>query len=221
MPGQDFGLRTEIWKRAEARTFGANQLFNLMKNQSYPRVLAFATAAALGFAGIASAAEKAAGDKPAASASEKSGGKEKSSLSGGEKSFLKNAAEGGLAEVQFGQLGKSKGGEDVKQMAEHIVTDHTKANEELAALAQSKGVELPKEPGMVAKGKLKLLEKSDKFDKAWIDHAVSDHKEDIKKFEKASQDAKDPDVKAFADKTLPVLKHHLQMAEEAQKKTAK
>ena len=131
-------------------------------------------------------------------------------------SFMKNAAEAGFAEIDAGNLALQKGSSaEVKSFAQKMVDDHKKADGELQTLAASKGVKLPTEATMVAKGKAKILEKRDGtgFDHAYAENQVSAHKDAVKLFEKAAMDAKDADVKAWAAKTLPTLQHHLQEAQ--------
>jgi putative membrane protein len=138
-----------------------------------------------------------------------------------DKAFLKEACQGGLAEVKMGEMAKNKSANaDVKAFGALMVKDHGKANSELKALADSKKVDLPTDVSLVAKGETKLMDTKSgaDFDKAYASDMVDDHKKDVAAFEKASMDAKDPDVKAFAAKTLPTLRHHLTMAEEMQKK---
>lgn len=117
--------------------------------------------------------------------------------------------------MKAGELAKEKSkNAKVKSFAEMLVTDHSKANSKLKAMAKAKGVEAPAGPGLVQQGKLKLLGlKDDGFDKAFADQSVSDHKSTIDMFEKAIKELKDADLKAFAEKTLPTLKHHLSEAE--------
>jgi len=141
-----------------------------------------------------------------------------------DKSFITDAYEDGLAEVKMGEMGQAKSANaDVKAFAAHMVTDHGKANAELKALADSKKVTVPSDVTMVAKGKAKLMDAKSgaDFDKEYADAMVKDHKKAVADFEKAAKEAKDPDVKAFAAKTLPTLKAHLSMAEELQKKVGK
>jgi putative membrane protein len=131
-------------------------------------------------------------------------------------SFMKNAAESSLAEIDVGNLALQKGSSAaVKSFAQKMIDDHKKASTELQALAGSKDVKLPSEATMVDKGKAKILEKRDGtgFDHAYAENQVSAHKDAVKLFEKASKDAKDADVKAWAAKTLPTLQHHLQEAQ--------
>lgn len=139
--------------------------------------------------------------------------------------FMKQAAENGHAEVESAKLAQKKtSSPQVKSFAQHMITDHTKANKELMALAKEKGVELPKEPSVLQKGKLKLLstkEGSD-FDEAYADQmGVQAHESTIELFQEGAKEAKDPKVKAYATKTLPTLKQHLGMAEKLETSTDK
>jgi putative membrane protein len=141
-----------------------------------------------------------------------------------DKSFITNAYQAGLAEIKMGDLAQNKtANTDVKTFASQMVTDHTKANEELKALADSKKVELPTDPSLVAQGKMKLADAKSgaDFDKTYAADMVSDHKKVVAAFEKASSSATDPDVKAFATKTLLTLQGHLSMAQDLQNKVGK
>jgi putative membrane protein len=135
----------------------------------------------------------------------------------GDRKFIVDAAGDGMFEVEVARLASNKASSaEVKSFASMMVDDHTKANGELAQLANAKGVELPAAP---PHGKRRDLEKmsklsGDKFDKQFAHEVgLEDHKKDIKKFEKASKDAKDPELKAWIDKTLPTLRSHLAAAE--------
>jgi putative membrane protein len=89
-----------------------------------------------------------------------------------------------------------------------MVTDHTKANDELKSIASQKGVQLPaKEP------KLKWIS-----DKAYIDMMVKDHEKDLAEFKEEASSGSDPDVKKFADDTAKVVQEHLDLAKEIQGK---
>ncbi len=131
-----------------------------------------------------------------------------------DKDFMVEAASGGMLEVQLGQLAQKQATSTaVKQFGQMMVSDHTKANNELMALAKQKNIVVPAEPGKEAMEHIQKLqqETGKDFDKDYVSLMVDDHKEDIEQFEKAADKAKDPDIKALAAKTLPVLKHHLQM----------
>ncbi|HWR15912.1 MAG TPA: DUF4142 domain-containing protein [Terriglobales bacterium] len=155
----------------------------------------------------------------AASSSEtsSSAGAASGSLSAADKKFVMKAAEGGLTEVQLGQLAAQKGqSDDVKKFGQRMVDDHGKANDQLKQLAEQKGVTLPTEPSAKDKAEADRLSKlsGDQFDKAYMRHMVMDHKKDVAEFKKESTTAKDSDVKNFATQTLPTLEDHLKQAEQ-------
>jgi putative membrane protein len=141
-----------------------------------------------------------------------------------DKTFMKKAAEGGLLEIQASQIAVQKTQDSqVKSFADKMVTDHTKAGDELNALAQSKGVTLPTDPSITQRAKLKILnsETGTHFDKTYAkDIGVSAHKDTVALFQKEAANGKDPDVKAFAEKTLPTLQEHMKMATDLQAETA-
>ena len=144
-----------------------------------------------------------------------------SSLSAGDKEFMMKAAIGGMAEVMMGQMASAKATDaGVKAFGNRMVTDHSKANDELKALAAQKGMSLPTDVDAEHKDKSdKMSQKSGKdFDKAYMDDMVKDHEKDVAEFQKASQSAADADLKAWAAKTLPTLQDHLKMAKETQSK---
>jgi putative membrane protein len=145
-------------------------------------------------------------------------------LNGTDQSFLKDAYQDGVGEVKMGQMGQAKtGNADVKSFATMIVADHTKANAEMKSLADSKQLKVPEDPSLTSQAKAKMLDAKTgaNFEKEYIDGMIKDHKNDIEKFQKESLEAKDPDVKAFAQKTLPTLREHLKMAEDIQAKIGK
>jgi len=179
------------------------------------------TAYAQGTSGGTSGSSSSMNSAPAKSASKS--GSSKGSLDHADRKFLQEAAVGGLAEVEMGQLASQRGeSPDVKQFGQRMVQDHGKANDQLKQLASSKGVDIPTETDKSHQKKMAKLEKLQgaAFDKAYMDDMVKDHKKDVKDFQKQSKSAKDPEVKSFAAQTLPTLQEHLQMAESAQK-TAK
>jgi putative membrane protein len=134
-------------------------------------------------------------------------------LSRGDRKFVQKAAEGGMFEVQMGQLAATKASDPaVKAFANMLVDDHSKANNELVQLANAKKVELPAGPPRSMRRTLEKIGKKNgsDFDKAFIhDVGVKDHEHDVKDFQKAAKDLKDPELKAFAQKTLPTLQKHL------------
>ncbi|SEN19769.1 putative membrane protein [Mucilaginibacter gossypiicola] len=134
--------------------------------------------------------------------------------------FATGAANAGLAEVAIGQLASEKAtNAKVKDFAKMMVTDHTKANDELMAIAKTKNITLPSAPDEEhEKKKADLAAKSGAdFDKDYVDAMVSGHKKVESMFEDASKNCKDPDLKAWAAKTLPTIQHHLAEIEAIQK----
>jgi putative membrane protein len=137
-------------------------------------------------------------------------------LARGDRKFIEEAAEGGMAEVELGKLAQQKSqSTQVKEFGSRMVQDHGKANEELKELAQSKGVQLPAAPDKSHQKDMDKLSKLSgaEFDRQYAAHMLSDHKKDVSEFKKEANQAKDSDVKAFAGKTLPTLQEHLTMAQ--------
>ena len=134
-----------------------------------------------------------------------------------DRKFVMDAAGGGMAEVEMGQLAKEKGSsEAVKQFGQRMVDDHTKAGDQLKELASQKGVTVPQQLSPKDKATRDRLEKlsGEQFDKAYMSDMVKDHTKDVAEFKKESQSAKDSDVKDFAAKTLPTLEDHLREAKD-------
>lgn len=133
-------------------------------------------------------------------------------LSRADQKFLMEAAQGGQAEVALGKIAAEKASNDaVKQFAQRMVDDHSKANEALMSVAGQKQVAVPSEPSAKQKADAKRIEamKGPAFDAAYMEHMVRDHEQDVAAFQKASQQVSDADVKQFAQQTLPTLKEHL------------
>lgn len=126
--------------------------------------------------------------------------------------FVTTAAADGMAEVDAGKLAQQKATSPrVKGFADMMVKDHTKAGDELMALAKKKNIVCPTGPTKEQQDKAAdLAKKSGKdFDKAYVDAMVDGHEKAVKLFTDASQNCKDADLKAFATNTLPTLKMHL------------
>jgi len=143
---------------------------------------------------------------------------ENSGLSEADRKFMQEAALGGVMEVELGRVAMLKSSNDrVREMAQHIVDDHTQANERLQALARAKGVDIPAQLDTKHQKQVDKMQKlsADRFDREYTALMVSDHKEDIKEFRRAAAHAGDADLKQFAAGTLPSLEQHLRMAENA------
>jgi len=135
----------------------------------------------------------------------------------GDHTFVQKAAEGGAAEVALGQLAQQKASSaQVKEFGAHMVRDHSKSNDELKQIAAGKGIAPPDKPNAQQQKDAAKLEKlsAGSFDRAYMDQMVVDHKKTIALFEGEAKSGKDPELKAFAAKTLPTLTDHLKMAEQ-------
>jgi putative membrane protein len=131
--------------------------------------------------------------------------------------FAMKAAQGGMAEVSTGQLAANKGSDPkIKEFGQRMATDHGKANDELKAAAQKSGITLPAEASKKQQDDTnKLGQKQGKdFDEDYAKMMVKDHEEDVALFQKEADSGSDPNLKSFAQKTLPTLKEHLSMAKE-------
>jgi len=130
-------------------------------------------------------------------------------------SFWADAAQSGMAEVALGNLALQKSqNEDVKRLAQMVVDDHSKANDQLKTLAASKSATLPADVSAKQKATMDKLNglSGDAFDKEFVKTMVKDHEAAIKLFQKQADSGSDADVKAFATATLPTLRSHLDMA---------
>jgi putative membrane protein len=135
-------------------------------------------------------------------------------------SFMTDAAQGGMAEVALGKLAGQKAKDPaVKAFGQMMVADHTKANEELKAIAAKKNFQLPADVGSHKSDMddLSKLSGAD-FDKEYVEMMVDDHEEDVKNFQRMADNGSDPDLKAFAAKTLPTLQKHLEAIKALQAK---
>lgn len=138
-----------------------------------------------------------------------------------DKHFMVKAAQGGMTEVELGQIAQKNGSSaDVKQFGARMVADHSKANTELKGLAQQKGVTVPTKLDASHQAMVDHFNKlkGPDFDRAYVKDMAEDHQKDVAEFQQASTSAKDPDVQAFATKTLAVVKGHLADVQNLQSK---
>lgn len=138
-----------------------------------------------------------------------------SGLDSADRTFMKKAAQGGMAEVELGKLASERASSpDVKKFAQRMVDDHSKANDELKQVASSKNITLPDSldaKDEATKQKLSALSGAE-FDRAYMSDMVTDHTQDVAEFRRESASAKDSAVKTFATQTLPTLQDHLREA---------
>jgi putative membrane protein len=135
--------------------------------------------------------------------------------------FVKKAASGGMHEVELGKIAMTQAkNEDVKKFAEMMVTDHGKAGDELKKAAKEAGVNVPDKMSDEDQKEVDKFKdyKGTNFDQDYMKHMLSDHEKDVALFKRASKEAKNPKIKDFAAKTLPVVQAHLDQARKIQPK---
>jgi len=138
-----------------------------------------------------------------------------------EKKFVEAAAMKSMMEMKLGQLAQQEAtSTEIQELGKTIVKDHTTAAKKLERIVEKKNMDLP--ATLDEKHQKKVDNFTDKsgeeFDRDFINMMVKDHKKDIAMFEKAQQDVTDPNLKEYIDNTLPVLKEHLEIAENIQEK---
>jgi putative membrane protein len=135
-----------------------------------------------------------------------------------DQTFVTKAAKDGQAEVELATLAQKKAtSEQARTLASQLRTDHERANAELMEIARRKGINVdptstPDQQQVASK--LTNLSGAE-FDRAYTDEMVQAHQRAVQLFEDVSHTAGDPDLKAFAAKVLPTLRHHLEMAQAA------
>jgi putative membrane protein len=130
-------------------------------------------------------------------------------------SFARQAAMGGMAEVEISRIATTQGtNADVKTFAQRMVDDHSKANDELKSLAQQKSWTLPTAMDAKHRATLARLAKLNgaAFDRAYMKVMMSDHKQVVSMFQRYSRMGTDSDLKAWVDKTLPTIQEHASMS---------
>ena len=163
-------------------------------------------------------------------------------LSDADHKFVMEAMEGGQMEVELGKLAEQKASRDaVKQFGQRIgdfqaiqhkladmsmeldAARRAKAGQELAQLAAGKGVEVPTQPARKTQVEKDRLSKASgsTFDREYVKMMVKDHEEDVAAFKRESQQAQDPDLKAWVAKTLPTLEDHLKSIKQIESQVAR
>jgi putative membrane protein len=147
----------------------------------------------------------------------KAAGSGAAKLSGLDRQFAIKAIQDGMAEVSTAKLAAANAASaDVKKFGEHMAQDHSKAGDELKQIAQNKGIAVPADTDRMHQKLAKQLQamNGDKFDRLYMREGVKDHKSAVALFTKEAKNGKDPELRAFAGKTLPKLKEHLALAQQ-------
>jgi putative membrane protein len=138
--------------------------------------------------------------------------------------FAARAAETNLAEIRMADLAMTKtSNPTVKNLAQRLEADHSKANEQLKQIAVKQNITLPNKLDAKDQAEYDRLSKLSgaEFDKAYTRAQVRDHKAVIAEFRREAAHGTDPEMKKYAADTLPVLEHHLQLAETAESAATK
>ena len=137
-----------------------------------------------------------------------------------DKKFAKDAAVGGMTEVELGKLATQKASSDaVKQFGQKMVDDHTKANDQLKEIAGKESITIPDALDSKHQSRINKLSKLSgaEFDKAYVKDQLKDHEQDVSEFQREAQNGTDPGIKQFAAATLPTLEEHLKMVKDLHK----
>jgi putative membrane protein len=144
-------------------------------------------------------------------------GAQAASLNNADKQFLLTAARTDMTEAHEGQMAENQGASaGVKDLGKALVQDHTQSYEELTALAAKTGVSIPK--GINA-GKDRTIAqlahlKGARFDHQFATDEVVAHRRALAEYKREADHARDPDVKAYAAKMVPIAEKHLQLAQQ-------
>jgi putative membrane protein len=141
-----------------------------------------------------------------------------------DKKFVQDAAIGGLTELELGKLALQKASSnDVKEFAQKMIDDHTKANETLKQVATREKIDVPESLDSKHQSRIDKLAKlsGDQFDKAYVKDQLKDHQADVGTFTAEAQNGSVPNVKLFASSTLPTLQQHLELVKNLQKSEKK
>ena len=135
--------------------------------------------------------------------------------------FVKEVAMSDLTEIAAARIGQERGNAEEKAFSTQMIADHTKTSEELKAMvpADAKAA-IPAALDSSSQSKIDKLKnaKPDDFSSEFDSMQVSAHKDAVSLFERYAKGGEDAKLKGWSDKTLPALKHHLEMAQNLGKK---
>jgi putative membrane protein len=137
-----------------------------------------------------------------------------------DKKFAKDAALGGMAEVQLGKLATEKASrDDIKQFGQKMVDEHTKANDQLKEVATKDNIPIPDALDSKHQSRIDKLSKlsGQNFDKAFVKDQIKDHEATVRDFSAEAQNGTDANVKTFASNMLPTLQQHLDQVKDLNK----
>jgi putative membrane protein len=135
-------------------------------------------------------------------------------ISRADRTFVRKAAQGGMAEVRLGELAANRGSSAyVREFGQRMVDDHSRTNDQLKEIASNKGISLPTDMGEEHRAVLARLSRlhGAAFDAAYIRSMKADHQHDIMEFRMEANGGRDRDIRAFARRSLPTLQEHYRM----------
>jgi putative membrane protein len=135
--------------------------------------------------------------------------------------FAAESASASLMQVQLGEMALDRAvSPEVKALAQRIVSDHKRIEEDLKAVAEQRKLVLPSEPGKDHKEIIEMVSSQTgiAFDLAYMNQMVDLHKDLVKEYEQAAEEGADINIRTFASKQLPLLRQHRQMAEDMEEK---
>lgn len=191
----------------------------MAQRKSLPILAALGAAAALSMVNASAQAPSQSGTTGSASASTMPSTLSPArKLQRADRGLLRDIAQANLAEVATGKLALEKSrNAEVRKFAQTMVDDHSAALQDVEHLARIKAMQLPQEPDLKHKATMKAMQALDgeRFDKLYISQAgVGDHRKTRELLQKTQAKAKDADLKALAEKMLPVVERHLAHAEQ-------
>ena len=132
-------------------------------------------------------------------------------LSEQDQDFIETAAQSSAAEVAMGKTASESKNAAVAEFGRMMITEHTQMNEELASIASQKGVTPPTSPDLASQAKDAAMNvlPGDTFDSQYVSSQLDDHQETLELLQKQVQEGQDPDLKAFAQKYVPVVQKHI------------
>ena len=141
-------------------------------------------------------------------------------LSDGDRTFVNKAAESGYAEVATGKAAAKSDDQAVRDFGNQMVDEHSKMNDELAGIAKQKGINPPSSADLGSQAKNALLNMlpGKTFDKQYVSSQLNDHQETLQLMQNEAQSGQDPDLKAFAQKSAPVIQKHIDELQALQKR---
>jgi putative membrane protein len=141
-------------------------------------------------------------------------------LSDGDRTFVNKAAESGYAEVATGKAAAKSDNQAVRDFGNQMVDEHSKMNDELAGIAKQKGLTPPSSADLGSQAKNALLNMlpGKTFDRQYVSSQLNDHQETLQLMQNEAQSGQDPDLKAFAQKSVPMIQKHIDELHDLQKR---